>query len=67
MQFCHAMINFDLPWNPMQIEQRLGRIHRIGQMHDVVLTNLVSRGTIEDHILDVLHTNSICSSWWWGN
>jgi SNF2 family DNA or RNA helicase len=56
LQFCHAMINFDLPWNPMQIEQRLGRIHRIGQTHDVVLTNLVSRGTIEEHILDVLHT-----------
>jgi len=56
LQFCHAMINFDLPWNPMQIEQRLGRIHRIGQTHDVVLTNLVSRGTIEDHILDVLHS-----------
>jgi SNF2 family DNA or RNA helicase len=56
LQFCHAMINFDLPWNPMQIEQRLGRIHRIGQTHDVVLTNLVSRGTIEDHILEVLHT-----------
>jgi SNF2 family DNA or RNA helicase len=55
LQFCHAMINFDLPWNPMQIEQRLGRIHRIGQTHDVVLTNLVSRGTIEDHILEVLH------------
>ncbi len=50
------MINFDLPWNPMQIEQRLGRIHRIGQDHDVVLTNLVGRGTIEDHILDLLHT-----------
>jgi SNF2 family DNA or RNA helicase len=56
LQFCHAMINFDLPWNPMQIEQRLGRIHRIGQTHDVVLTNLVSRGTIEERILDVLHT-----------
>ncbi|HVC69659.1 MAG TPA: DEAD/DEAH box helicase [Acidimicrobiales bacterium] len=56
LQFCHAMINFDLPWNPMQIEQRLGRIHRIGQTHDVVLTNLVSRGTIEDRILDVLHS-----------
>ena len=55
LQFCHTMINFDLPWNPMQIEQRLGRIHRIGQTHDVVLTNLVSRGTIEDRILDVLH------------
>jgi SNF2 family DNA or RNA helicase len=56
LQFCHAMVNFDLPWNPMQIEQRLGRIHRIGQTHDVVLTNLASRGTIEERVLDVLHT-----------
>ncbi len=55
LQFCHAMINFDLPWNPMRIEQRLGRIHRIGQTHDVVLTNLVARGTIEEQILEVLH------------
>jgi len=54
LQFCHAMVNFDLPWNPMQIEQRLGRIHRIGQDHDVELTNLVARGTIEDRILGVL-------------
>jgi SNF2 family DNA or RNA helicase len=54
LQFCHAMINFDLPWNPMQIEQRLGRIHRIGQQQDVQLTNLVSRGTLEDHLLEVL-------------
>jgi len=56
LQFCHVMINFDLPWNPMQIEQRLGRIHRIGQTHDVVLTNLVARGTIEERILKVLHS-----------
>lgn len=56
LQFCHAMVNFDLPWNPMQIEQRLGRIHRIGQEHDVELTNLVARGTIEDRILGVLET-----------
>jgi SNF2 family DNA or RNA helicase len=54
LQFCHVMINFDLPWNPMQIEQRLGRIHRIGQQHDVQLTNLVSRGTLEDRLLEVL-------------
>jgi superfamily II DNA or RNA helicase len=39
----------------MRIEQRLGRIHRIGQTHDVVLTNLVARGTIEEQILEVLH------------
>ena len=55
LQFCHAMVNFDLPWNPMLIEQRLGRIHRIGQTHDVMLTNLCLRGTIEEHILDILH------------
>ena len=54
LQFCHVMVNFDLPWNPMQIEQRLGRIHRIGQRHDVHLTNLVSRGTIEERLLEVL-------------
>ncbi len=54
LQFCHVMINFDLPWNPMRIEQRLGRIHRIGQTHDVELTNLVSSGTLEDRLLDVL-------------
>jgi hypothetical protein len=48
------MINVDLPWNPMQIEQRLGRLHRIGQQHDVVVSNLVARGTIEEHVLRVL-------------
>jgi SNF2 family DNA or RNA helicase len=56
LQFCHVMINMDLPWNPMQIEQRLGRLHRVGQQHDVLLANLVSRGTIEQHILHVLET-----------
>lgn len=54
LQFCHVMVNADLPWNPMQIEQRLGRIHRIGQQHDVVVTNLVGRGTIEERVLAVL-------------
>ena len=56
LQFCHVMINVDLPWNPMQIEQRLGRLHRVGQQHDVLLTNLVARGTIEQQILHVLET-----------
>ncbi len=54
LQFCHVMINFDLPWNPMRIEQRLGRIHRIGQDREVLLYNLVTAGTIEDRILQVL-------------
>jgi SNF2 family DNA or RNA helicase len=56
LQYCHVMINYDLPWNPMQIEQRLGRIHRIGQQHDVMLTNLVGVGTIEERILRVLES-----------
>jgi SNF2 family DNA or RNA helicase len=54
LQFCHVMVNVDLPWNPMQIEQRLGRLHRVGQEHDVLLTNLVAGGTIEEQVLRVL-------------
>jgi len=56
LQFCHVMVNVDLPWNPMQIEQRLGRLHRVGQTRDVLLTNLAARGTIEQRILHVLET-----------
>ena len=54
LQFCHVLVNVDLPWNPMQIEQRLGRLHRVGQDSDVLVTNLVARGTIEERILHVL-------------
>ena len=54
LQFCHVMVNMDLPWNPMQIEQRLGRLHRVGQEHDVLLTNLVASGTLEEQVLRVL-------------
>ncbi|MDI3314372.1 MAG: DEAD/DEAH box helicase [Mycobacterium sp.] len=56
LQFCHVMVNFDLPWNPMQIEQRLGRLHRVGQQHHVTLTNLVCRGSIEQRIVQVLES-----------
>ena len=56
LQFCHAMVNMDLPWNPMQIEQRIGRLHRIGQQHDVVVTNVLGAGTIEERMLDVLES-----------
>lgn len=54
LQFCRTMINFDLPWNPMRIEQRVGRIHRIGQSREVNVYNLSARGTVEDYILDIL-------------
>jgi len=54
LQFCHTMINYDLPWNPMSIEQRIGRIHRIGQENEVKVYNFCAAGSIEDYILDVL-------------
>ncbi|MBI4490366.1 MAG: DEAD/DEAH box helicase, partial [Deltaproteobacteria bacterium] len=54
LQFCNTLINFDLPWNPMRIEQRIGRLHRIGQTRDVFIFNLTVRETVEDHILDIL-------------
>jgi SNF2 family DNA or RNA helicase len=54
LQFCNTLINFDLPWNPMRIEQRIGRLHRIGQNRDVFIFNLSVRETLEDHILDIL-------------
>ena len=54
LQFCNRMINYDLPWNPMKIEQRIGRIHRIGQEKEVHIFNFCATGSIEDHILDIL-------------
>ncbi len=54
LQFCHGLCNFDLPWNPMRIEQRIGRLSRIGQTHDVRVFNLLAAGTIEADILRVL-------------
>ena len=54
LQFCHRLINFDLPWNPMKIEQRIGRIHRIGQQETVEVVNLAGAGTAEERILEVL-------------
>ncbi|MGE6258996.1 DEAD/DEAH box helicase [Heyndrickxia sporothermodurans] len=55
LQFCHHMINFDLPWNPMRLEQRIGRVHRLGQEEDVHIYNLATKNTVEDHILKLLY------------
>ncbi|MFD2116261.1 DEAD/DEAH box helicase [Paenibacillus yanchengensis] len=55
LQFCHHIINFDLPWNPMRIEQRIGRVHRLGQTNDVKIYNLCTENTIEEHIVHLLH------------
>ena len=53
-QFAHILVNYDLPWNPMRVEQRIGRVDRIGQEHPVTIFNFHVRGTIEGRILDVL-------------
>ena len=56
LQFCHILINYDLPWNPMVVEQRIGRLDRIGQPSDKILIfNLSMKGTIEDRILTRLY------------
>ena len=54
VQFSNTLINYDLPWNPMVIEQRIGRIHRIGQTREVFIFNLVTRDTLESHVLRIL-------------
>jgi hypothetical protein len=53
-QFCHIVINYDLPWNPMKIEQRIGRVDRVGQTRDVEIYNFAVRGMLDERILDVL-------------
>jgi SNF2 family DNA or RNA helicase len=54
LQFAHGLCNFDLPWNPMKIEQRIGRLSRIGQSRDVYVFNLVAAGTVEAAVLHLL-------------
>lgn len=54
LQFCHTLANFDLPWNPMEIEQRIGRLHRLGQTQPVRICNFVQAGTLQEHLLAVL-------------
>src|SRR6185437_8391199 len=54
LQFAHGLCNFDLPWNPMKIEQRIGRLSRIGQKSDVHVFNLVAAGTVEAAVLHLL-------------
>src|SRR5437660_2692209 len=54
LQFCNVLVNYDLPWNPMVVEQRIGRLHRIGQKREVHIVNLAAAGTIESYILQLL-------------
>ncbi|MDM5208394.1 MULTISPECIES: DEAD/DEAH box helicase [Cytobacillus] len=55
LQFCSYIINFDLPWNPMRLEQRIGRIHRLGQKNDVHIYNFATKDTVEEHVLKLLY------------
>ena len=54
LQFSHMLVNYDLPWNPMKVEQRIGRIDRIGQKKPVSIFNLSTSGTVEERVLHVL-------------
>lgn len=51
LQFCHTIINYDVPWEPSRLEQRTGRVHRLGQLHDVSIHSLVSKDTYAEQLL----------------
>ena len=54
LQCCHVLFNYDIPWNPNRLEQRMGRIHRYGQRFDCLIFNIVAINTIEGHVLQRL-------------
>lgn len=54
LQFCHILFNYDIPWNPNRLEQRMGRIHRYGQKYDCLIFNFVATNTVEGHVLQRL-------------
>lgn len=55
LQFCSMLVNYDLPWNPQRVEQRIGRVHRFGQEHNVVVVNFSNKGNVaEQRILELL-------------
>ena len=54
MQFCNILINYDLPWSPLKIEQRIGRLHRFGQADDVYIYNFSTKDTVAERVLEIL-------------
>ncbi len=54
LQFCHLLVNYDLPWNPMKVEQRIGRVDRIGQTQPIMIFNLWVKDTVEERVLNIL-------------
>jgi SNF2 family DNA or RNA helicase len=59
-QFCSNIINYDLPWNPMAVEQRIGRLDRIGQKKDIKVYNLATKNTMEEQIVDLIINKMCC-------
>ncbi len=59
-QFCRNLINYDLPWNPMRVEQRIGRLDRIGQKRDIYIYSFATKGTIEEHVVDLIINKMCC-------
>lgn len=59
-QFCNNLINYDLPWNPMTVEQRIGRLDRIGQKKNIFIYNLATKGTMEEHVVDLIINKMCC-------
>jgi len=59
-QFCSNLINYDLPWNPMSVEQRIGRLDRIGQKKDMNIFSLATKNTMEEHIVDLIINKMCC-------
>jgi SNF2 family DNA or RNA helicase len=59
-QFCRNLINYDLPWNPMAVEQRIGRLDRIGQKNDINIYSLATKDTLEEHVVDLIINKMCC-------
>jgi len=59
-QFCNNIINYDLPWNPMAVEQRIGRIDRIGQKKEMNIYSLATKDTMEEHIVNLIINKMCC-------
>lgn len=59
-QFCRNLINYDLPWNPMSVEQRIGRLDRIGQKREIYVYSLATKDTMEEYVVDLIINKMCC-------
>jgi SNF2 family DNA or RNA helicase len=59
-QFCRNLINYDLPWNPMSVEQRIGRLDRIGQKREMYIYSFATKGTMEENVVDLIINKMCC-------